>query len=50
MQPCPEEMIKGERFAFIKGVPRILLEPLTNLPGMASAAWNFPNCSLIWLR
>ena len=24
MQPCPEEMIKGERFAFIKGVPKIL--------------------------
>ena len=24
MQPCPEEMIKGERFAFIQGVPKIL--------------------------
>jgi len=27
MQPCPEEMIKGERFAFIKGVPKILGTP-----------------------
>jgi hypothetical protein len=24
MQPCPEEMIKGERFAFIQGIPKIL--------------------------
>ncbi|MEJ7607429.1 MAG: hypothetical protein WKF37_14480 [Bryobacteraceae bacterium] len=22
-QPCPEELIKGERFAFIKGVPKL---------------------------
>ena len=27
MKPCPEEMIKGERFAFIKGVPKILATP-----------------------
>src|SRR5215469_16565289 len=26
-QPCPEELIKGERFAFIKGVPRLLGSP-----------------------
>jgi uncharacterized protein (DUF1501 family) len=27
MKPCPEAMIKGERFAFIKGVPKILATP-----------------------
>ncbi len=27
MKPCPEEMIKGERFAFIQGVPKILGTP-----------------------
>jgi hypothetical protein len=27
MKPCPEEMIKGERFAFIKGTPKILGTP-----------------------
>src|SRR6185369_17148884 len=27
MKPCPEEMIKGEKFAFIKGVPKILATP-----------------------
>ena len=26
-QPCPEELIKGERFAFIKGVPKLLGSP-----------------------
>src|SRR5262249_6827698 len=26
-QPCPDEYIKGERFAFIKGVPRLLGSP-----------------------
>jgi len=26
-QPCPEEVIKGERFAFIKGVPKLLGTP-----------------------
>jgi hypothetical protein len=28
-QPVPEEIIKGERFAFIKGVPRLLGSPHT---------------------
>jgi hypothetical protein len=28
-QPCPEELIKGERFAFIKGVPKLLASPHT---------------------
>ena len=28
-QPCPEELIKGERFAFIKGVPKLLGSPHT---------------------
>ncbi len=26
-QPCPEDVIKGERFAFIKGVPKLLGTP-----------------------
>jgi hypothetical protein len=26
-QPCPESLIKGERFAFIKGVPKLLGSP-----------------------
>src|SRR5438445_5010597 len=26
-QPCPESLIKGERFAFIKGVPKMLGTP-----------------------
>ena len=28
-KPCPEELIKGERFAFIKGVPKLLGSPHT---------------------
>jgi uncharacterized protein DUF1501 len=28
-QPCPEDLIKGERFAFIKGVPKLLGSPHT---------------------
>jgi hypothetical protein len=27
MQPCPEELLKGQRFAFIKGVPKMLGSP-----------------------
>src|SRR5438105_3499270 len=27
MQPCPDELIKGQRFAFIKGVPKMLGTP-----------------------
>lgn len=26
-QPCPEELVKGERFAFIKGTPKLLGSP-----------------------
>jgi hypothetical protein len=26
-QPCPDELLKGERFAFIKGVPKMLGSP-----------------------
>jgi hypothetical protein len=50
-QPCPEHLVKGERFAFIKGVPRLLGSPhqfgkhgqsgaeLSNLlPGLAKVA------------
>src|SRR5690349_13697660 len=28
-QPVPEDVIKGERFAFIKGVPKLLASPHT---------------------
>jgi hypothetical protein len=28
-QPIPEEMVKGERFAFIKGTPRLLASPFS---------------------
>src|SRR5512147_1290467 len=28
-QPCPEELIKGERFAFIQGRPKLLGSPHT---------------------
>jgi hypothetical protein len=28
-QPCPEEIVKGERFAFIKGTPKLLGSPHT---------------------
>src|SRR6185369_17165331 len=27
MQPCPESLFKGQRFAFIKGVPKMLGSP-----------------------
>jgi hypothetical protein len=27
MQPCPESLLKGQRFAFIKGVPKMLGSP-----------------------
>ena len=27
MKPCPDEILKGERFAFIKGVPKLLGTP-----------------------
>lgn len=37
-QPCPEELIKGERFAFIKGVPKLLGSPHTfNRHGQSGA-------------
>ncbi len=26
-QPCPEDLIKGQRFAFIKGTPKLLGSP-----------------------
>ena len=27
MQPCPDELLKGQRFAFIKGRPKMLGTP-----------------------
>ena len=38
-QPCPEEMIKGERFAFIRGHPTVLGSPYTFARHGSSGAW-----------
>jgi hypothetical protein len=48
-QPCPEELIKGERFAFIKGVPKLLGSPHV-LVSTARAAPNCRICCLTWER
>ena len=42
-QPVPEELIKGERFAFIKGVPKLLGSP-TSSRNTASRAPSCPTC------
>ncbi len=39
MKPCPEELIKGERFAFIKGVPKMLGTPHKFAQHGRSGAW-----------
>ena len=52
-QPCPAELIKGERFAFIKGTPKLLGSPhhfarhgecgaeLSNLlPALGAVSWT----------
>ena len=39
MQPCPESLMKGERFAFIKGVPKMLGSPRTFKQYGQSRAW-----------
>jgi hypothetical protein len=38
-QPCPEELTKGERFAFIKGTPKLLGTPHTFRQHGESGAW-----------
>ncbi len=39
MQPCPEELIKGQKFAFIKGVPKMLGTPHQFKQYGKSGAW-----------
>ncbi len=39
MQPCPESLLKGERFAFIKGVPKMLGSPYKFKQHGQSGAW-----------
>jgi hypothetical protein len=39
MQPCPESLLKGQRFAFIKGVPKMLGTPHKFRQCGKSGAW-----------
>ncbi len=39
LKPCPEELLKGQRFAFIKGVPKLLGSPYKFLQHGQSGAW-----------
>ncbi|HEU0040182.1 MAG TPA: DUF1501 domain-containing protein [Verrucomicrobiae bacterium] len=39
MQPCPESLFKGQRFAFIKGVPKMLGSPHKFHQHGTSGAW-----------
>ena len=39
MQPCPDSLIKGQRFAFIKGVPKMLGSPHKFHQYGRSGAW-----------
>ncbi len=39
MQPCPDSLIKGERFAFIKGVPKMLGTPYKFAQHGHSGTW-----------
>lgn len=39
MQPCPDSLMKGERFAFIKGVPKMLGTPYKFQQYGKSGAW-----------
>jgi hypothetical protein len=39
MQPCPESLLKGQRFAFIKGVPKMLGTPHKFKQHGKSGAW-----------
>ncbi|MFN6106445.1 MAG: hypothetical protein ACK5EA_18590, partial [Planctomycetaceae bacterium] len=47
MQPCPDEMLKNQRFAFIKGHPKLLLFELVQLlQGVEAAAPGIAGHSL----
>src|SRR2546427_11884829 len=39
LKPCPEELLKGQRFAFIKGVPKMLGSPYKFAQYGNSGAW-----------
>src|ERR1051326_2699946 len=39
MKPCPESLMKGERFAFIKGIPKMLGSPYKFKQYGQSGAW-----------
>ncbi len=39
MQPCPDELLKNQRFAFIKGHPKLLGSPYTFRRRGESGAW-----------
>ena len=39
MQPCPDDLLKGQRFAFIKGHPRLLGSPYKFAQHGKSGAW-----------
>ena len=39
MKPCPEELLKGQRFAFIKGTPKMLGSPFKFKQYGQSGAW-----------
>ncbi|MBN9689436.1 MAG: DUF1501 domain-containing protein [Verrucomicrobia bacterium] len=39
MQPCPDSLLKGERFAFIKGVPKMLGSPYSFQQSGQAGGW-----------
>src|SRR5437763_7968403 len=39
LKPCPEELLKGQRFAFIKGVPKMLGSPYKFKQCGRAGAW-----------
>src|SRR5437588_5500696 len=39
LKPCPDELLKGKRFAFIKGVPKMLGSPYKFAQHGQSGAW-----------
>jgi hypothetical protein len=39
MQPCPDSLLKGQRFAFIKGVPKMLGSPYKFRRAGAAGGW-----------
>ena len=47
-QPCPEELIKGERFAFIKGTPTLLGTPHKFARARTERARSSRTCCRTW--